>query len=295
MKIKLSVLVALSFLFISCQKELTIETGDPSNGNGNGNGSTSGLLVKTVQVKGSDTITTTYGYDNQKRFESMKMIGTTGPMPVNTYKKYERDATGRIVRILQSTEMVGFPMDTSITIVHYPNSSTFEYDYKVLTMGLMGFTTVDSTVNVYTAGKLTTQMSYMVNSMLGTTPMSTTRIEYSYDAMGRVSVMNMHSSAGTIGGPIVPIQKQTYTYGSAMNMSYMTSNAAQNTLLDGMPQTRNDMIVKMQMDDLSGTSPSVSFTATYTYVMGADNKPLSMTQTMTGLQAGVLKTTFYYQ
>src|SRR5687768_5158772 len=128
MKIKLAVLFALSFIFISCQKELTIETGDPSpgNGNGNGNGSTSGLLVKAVQVKGSDTITTTYGYDNQKRLETMKMVGTTGPMPVNTFKKYERDAAGRIVRILQSTEMVGIPMDTTITIVHYPNPSTFE-------------------------------------------------------------------------------------------------------------------------------------------------------------------------
>src|SRR5687768_3896161 len=122
MKIKLTVLLAISFFFFSCQKELTIETGNPSTGNGNGNGSTSGLLVKTVQVKNSDTITTTYGYDNQKRLESLKMVGTTGPMPVNTYKKYERDAAGRIVRILQSVEMIGFPMDTTITIVHYPNS-----------------------------------------------------------------------------------------------------------------------------------------------------------------------------
>ena len=299
MKIKLTVLLAISFLFFSCQKELTIETGDPStgngNGNGNGNGSTSGLLIKAVQVKDSDTITTTYSYDNQKRLETMKMVGTTGGMPVNTYKKYERDAIGRIVRILQTTDLIGIPTDTAINLVHYPNATTMEYDYKVHTISLMGFSVVDSTVNVYASGKLTTQTSYMTNPLFGTTPMSTTRIEYTYDAMGRVSEMKMHSSAATSGGPIVPIQKQTYTYGSPMNMLFMTNNAAQNTLLDGMPQTRNDIVVKMQMDDLTGTSPSASFTSTQNYIMGADNKPLSLTQTMTGSQGGVMKTTFYYQ
>ena len=113
--------------------------------------------------------------------------------------------------------------------------------------------------------------------------------------MGSVSVMKMFSSAGTNGGSIVPIQNQTYTYGSGMNMLLLSNNAAQNTLLDLMPHSRNDLVLKIQVDDLTGTSPSASFTSTQTYVMGADNKPLSMTQTMTGSQAGVMKTTFYYQ
>jgi len=299
MKIKLTVLCVLSFIFFSCQKELSLQPGDPSTGNGNGNGnnngSTSGLLVKILQVKGVDTITTTYTYDNQKRLESRKMVGTTAAMPVDSYSKFERDASGRIVRVLQTSDLAGFPSDTAINMVHYPNATSMEYDYKVNTISLMGMTSVDSTVNVYVAGKLTTQTSYMMNSIFGTGPMSITRIEYTYDGLGNVSVMKMFSSAGTIGGPIVPIQKQTYTYGSAMNMLFLSNNAAQNTLLDLMPHTRNDLVMKVQVDDLTGSSPSASFTSTQTYILGADKKPLSMTQTMTGLQAGVMKTTFYYQ
>ena len=186
-------------------------------------------------------------------------------------------------------------MDTAINIVHYPNASTLEYDYKVNTISFMGFSTVDSTVNVYASGKMVTQTSYLLSPMFGTAPMSTTKIEYNYDGLGRVSLLKMYSSGTIIGGPIEPIMNQTYTYGPAMDMLFMTNNAAQNTLLDGMPQTRNDAVVKLQMDDLTGTSPSASFTSTQTYVMGANNKPLSMTQNMTGSQAGIMKTTFYYQ
>src|SRR5687767_2926588 len=145
------------------------------------------------------------------------MVGNTAVMPVNIYNKYERDANGRISRILLSSDMMGIPMDTAIIIVHYPNATSMDYDYKVNTTNVMGMTSVDSTVNVYTSGKLTTQTSYTMNSLLGSGITSITKIEYTYDALGNVTVMKMHSSAGTINGSIVPIQKQTYTYGSGMN------------------------------------------------------------------------------
>jgi hypothetical protein len=248
-----------------------------------------------VQVEGSDTMTTSYTYDNQKRLETLKIVGTTSGVPMNTFKKYVRDGAGRIVRILQSSDIVGIPSDTAINLVHYPNATTLEYDYHVNTIGFMGFSTVDSTVNSYSGGKLVSQTSYLTTPLLGPIPVSTTKVEYIYDAMGRVSVVKMSSSGTSIGGPIVPIANQTFTYGGPMNMLYMTNNAAQNTLLDGMPQTRNDVVLKLVMEDLSGSTPSASFTSTQTYVMGADNKPLSMTQTMTGSQAGVMKTTFHYQ
>lgn len=294
MKLTPIAFLALSIIFVSCQKEINT---DISGGSGNGGGSTAGLLIKAVAVTGSDTMTSTYTYDSQKRLESLLMNGTTGgqTLTMRSYKKYERDGAGRVIRILQKIDQNGLPSDTAINIVHYPNATTMEYNYTVNTIGFMGFSTVDSAVYVFTSGKLMTTTSYLSSPLFGSTPISSTKIDFTYDGQNRVSVMKMYSSGTTIGGPLAPIANQTYTYGSSLNMLWMTTNAAQNYLLNGMPVNRNDALVKLQMDDLTGTSPSASFIANISYVMGADNKPLSMTQTITGSQPGVTKTTFYYQ
>src|SRR5215217_2731823 len=103
MKNKLTAILALSLFFVSCQKEVGVDSPGNTGGNGGG-GSATGLLVKAVSVTDADTITTLYAYDNQKKLETEIMDGTSGGVTFHSYKKFERDGAGRISRILQVVE-----------------------------------------------------------------------------------------------------------------------------------------------------------------------------------------------
>lgn len=278
------------FLF-SCQKEISSENGN--SGGNNGNGSTNGKLVKIVEVTANDTLVTLYGYDSQDRLQTMTIDGKANGMTTHQYRKVEWDAAGRVVRVKQYLEMNGMSADTAVNIIHYPNATTTDYDYSVNTMGMMGFTSIDSTVYTYSNGKLVKEISYTSTPLLGLPPVESSKVEFTYDGSGRVSILKMYGdiSPATTGGPLVHIATQTYTYGTSLNALAISSNAAQNFWINGMPNASNEATVKMQMDDL--TTPANSLTMNMTYVLGGGNKPLSATAT--GSAGRVTKYTYYYQ
>jgi hypothetical protein len=303
MKTKLTVFFLASLIFASCQKELDInvDSGIPNNGNGgtpgNGNGnSATGLLVKVVEViDNTDTLTTLYTYDSQKRLATETMDGMENGMQIHSYKRFERDATGRITRIRQFEDQNGLASDTAVNTIHYPDASTFNYNYTLNNIGVSGFSVVDSSVYSYSGGKMMTVTSYLTSTLLGPIAAQTSKFDFTYDGSGRISTMKMYSADPVSGGPLLPLANQTYTYGSSLNALYATNNGAQNYLLGGMPNASNDAMTSLKMEDLTGANPGINALVKMTYVLGAGNRPLSMVATTTGAQPTVSKSSFYYQ
>jgi hypothetical protein len=293
---KLTVLLMLSGILVSCQKEiLDTDSGNPDNGNPGNGGSTTGLLVKTVSVEdNTDTLTTIYTYDNQKRLETETMDGASAGMVIHNYKKFERDANGRIKRILQYAVQDGVASDTSINLVHYPNGSSFDYDYTLMNVSVSGFSVNDSAAYSYSGGKMMSITDYLSSPLLGPIAMQTSKFEFTYDGSGRVGSNKMYSSGGAPGTPLTATFNQVYSYGTAINGVYATNNGAQNYLLGGMPNTSNEVMTKLQMQDLTGANPDVNAIVTMTYVLSG-NKPTSMVATTAGAQPSVTKASFYYQ
>ena len=275
-------------MLASCQKEVGFDSP------GGGTGTTGELLVKTVAVTGNDTMTTLYTYDSQKRLETMTIDGTSTGMVMHSYQKFVRDANGRIIRVLQKIDQNGMASDTAINNIHYPDATTMNFDYSVNNISMMGFDVKDSSVYTYTGGRMTRISAYMSSPLMGPDPIATTITDFSYDAFGNVSVLDMAADI-TTPGTVEPVMKQTYTYGNSLYTSYMSQHAAQNLFLAGFPNAQSKAVTKMVMEDL--TTPSNGFTLTTDIVTGAGNKPVSATATNTSGTQGttVTKYTFYYQ
>ena len=269
----------------SCQKEVKDIF---SNTGSTAGGSTDGLLVKTIIVTGTDSTTTLYGYDSQKRLETITMDGTTGGMQTHSYKKYVRDASSRISKVLQVIIQNGLASDTTVELVHYPGTG-MEYDYTSNTISMSGFAVVDSSVYTYSSGKMTSMTSHLNSPLIGSGVLASTRTDFTYDGSGNITVLKMYSDFGA--GSMSPIMTQTYTYSNTIDGSWLTTNSAQNFLLAGSPATGNKAFVKAQVDNL--IDPTGSFTMTVTYSLGAGNKPKSAMMTSTTGQ--VSRYTFFYQ
>lgn len=294
-------------LFSSCQKEISLDSttttggGTGSGGNGTGNGNTSGdLLVKTVAVTGTETVTSIYTYDGSKRLSTQTESGVSGGMPVNSYKRFERDAAGRIVRVVQKLgDVGGVPSDTARTTYHYPNATTMEPDYSVavISMGTNGLTmsTIDSSVYNYSGGKLVSHNGYMSTSIMGmVVPVSESRWEYTYNAAGHVSAMKTFTNTSS-GDPLTETYNIAFTYGTLANNNYLSASAMQNFILYNMPNTNAPAVTKSVASSNATTPPvnvtiSTSFTSTNGKITGGTANVVS-----TGQPAQNTTYTFYYQ
>jgi hypothetical protein len=291
MKRLLAATLALTITLFSCQKEPIVDLGTtPASGGG---GNTTGLLVKAVAVTGTETLTSVYGYDNQKRLETITMDGSTGGMQIHSYQKFIRDNAGRVIQILQKVDNNGISSDTTVNNIHYPSSTSMDYDYAVNTISLSGFSTIDSSVYQYSAGRMTGHTSYLSSPLLGSAIIQTTRYDFSYDASSRLSSDKVYSSGSTPGSPMILAATENFTYANVVNPSWSSSSPSQNFLVGGFPQTSTDALSKFQVID--ATDPSGNTNVSFTYNLGAGNKPVSATVTTTGAQSQVTNYTYFYQ
>lgn len=288
MKILLTALLTI-LLLSSCQKEVSFNL-PPSGG-----GTSGELLVKIVAVTGSESITTVFTYDNQKRLETTTIDGTSGGITLHNYTKLERDGAGRISRILQKADQSGISSDTAFNLIHYPNATTLEYDYSLNSISLMGLSVIDSAVYAYTTGKMTSVFRYLSSPLLGSVPIPSSKYDFTYDGSAKVSNLSIFASLSPTGGTLTPLATEIFTYGKSSNYLWATTNAAQNFLIIGLPNAVNSLVDKLQINDL--TTPSNSTTVISTYVFDGSGKPTTatLTTTSTGQAEKITKYTFYYQ
>lgn len=301
-------LCALIALLFSCQKEISIDTsttgGSNSGGNGgsgnggSGGGSTSGsLLIKSVGRTATDSSVTVYTYDAQNRMSTMTIDDNSMGSPVRTWKKFEYDNVGRVAKITQASVLQGMP-DTAINIIHYPSATATEMDYTVntQTMNMMGLTmtTVDSSVFTYTAGKLTSILSYMDNSLAGTGYYQSSKYDFLYDASGKVSTLKLYGSSNP-GGPLSSMGDEQFTYGTAMNAIWLPTNAAQKYWIGGMPNATNEAVTRMQV--VNSPSAANGTTLTVTYTLGSNNLPATSVNVQSGggQPTRTVNYTYFYQ
>ena len=76
---------------VSCQKEIDWATG---NGTGGGSSTTGDLLVKTESKSGSETVTTLYTYNTNKKLINEKITGLSQGINVGNEFRYYRNAVG---------------------------------------------------------------------------------------------------------------------------------------------------------------------------------------------------------
>jgi len=248
------------------------------------------LLLKTVSVTGSFSDTTLYSYDNQERLETITVGFQSPSQSYKNSQKFSRDIYGRIIKITRVTEQNMNQPDTSIELIYYP-SSAMEYDYTVDISDGFGFLTYDTTVFTYSAGKIMSSVSRLTSPFLASSREITSKIDYTYDSLGRVSTMKFAVADQSTSGILVDRGMRIYTYGNILNPIWTTTNAAQNLLLLGMPSIKNEVATKIENDDF--ISPSNNVITTMNYAVNANNKPVSAISTSTN---GLVKQyAFYYQ
>jgi hypothetical protein len=294
MKNLLSVFILLSFTFTSCQKEIAWSGVDLSNGGGidstGGGGNTPvDLLIKVVSESNDETTTTNYTYNAHGALETEKIVGVSAALNIDSYRRFERDATGRIVRVVQKiSEINGVPSDTSFLTVHYPDPLTLSYDYTTTTLSAMGIETNDSTVYNYDgAGKLLESLSYLSSPLLPGAQNLTSKWEYTYNALGNIVKMASYSDLGT--GNLNLVATYSLSYDDQVNPVNMEAES----FLTGRPEhaSRNNVV---GFEFNSETNPTHSFTISTTFQYGTNNKPATSSSTQ---QPGdkVTNNTYYYQ
>lgn len=307
MKKILTAVTAITLL-ASCQKEITFDPANPagagsgsgSTGGGGGSSTGSGLLVKTVAVTGSETQTSLYTYDNNSRLYTQTDNGVSGGMPLNNYKRFERDAAGRIVRAVQKLgDFGGGISDTARVTYHYPTATSVDPDYsrsvQSLNAGGLVLSTIDSVVYQYSGGKLVAYNDYMFSDVLGMSmPVSENRWEFTYNASGYVTAMKTLSNTSS-GAPLTETYNIAFTYGTLANNNYTSASAMQNFIVYGVPNTDAPVITKSVASSNATTPPlqviiTTSFTTAGAKITGGTANVVS-----TGQPNQTTAYTFYYQ
>lgn len=208
-----STLLILSIILlslVSCQKEIDWATG---SGTGGGSTSTSGdLLVKTEAKNGSETVTTVYTYNANKKLINEKITGTSQGMNVGNEVKYYRNAAGILTRYTQiNPNLVAAGIDSVVNYVNY-NTTTSRYTSYVNDLTLAGFTVRDSVAIIYNAaGKVIQTEQYQKVPLLGPDYDISVRIKYTYDATGNIIQQDFFSvDPVTLTEGAVSIIKYTY-------------------------------------------------------------------------------------
>lgn len=191
MKFALSFLALVIIMLTSCQKEIS---GDILNGGGGGGNTTTGLLIKTVQKTGQDSLVTTYTYNSNKKITGLTQTGTDEQgNVVNREYRYYRNSSGIITSYTGiDADLVSAGVDSVSVIVHY-NSSTSRYTSNVLNLTASGLTLLDSSAFVYDGtGKIIAENAYESPSGNGSDYYLSGKIDYTYDASGNITQLEIH-------------------------------------------------------------------------------------------------------
>ncbi|QEC66586.1 hypothetical protein FRZ67_04470 [Panacibacter ginsenosidivorans] len=270
-------LVVTSLLFASCQKEDTY----PPLGNNTGT-----LLIKSVAVQNGETSTTTYSYTSDNKIDVISTVGTSGGIDIGDYRKFYRDASGRIVKIAHKIPpQSGVEVDTAFTYVYYPNATTLNYNNTVMKLSVSGFDVNDSTLYTYNGNnQITEGYTYESSPLFG--PVQEIRFVYTYDAAGNVTKIEGYNNA-----------TGTMQLSVTFDLEYDDKNNPlafdQEVLLitGGAPGSSKNNVTVAKFKDVNNTDTQ---TITNTYTYGANGLPEKMVS-VDDSDNSTTTTTFYYQ
>lgn len=282
-------------LFTSCQKEIewpgypnkdndsTIidtTTTPPTEGD---------LLVKVVEEQNGETLTTSYTYDNQKRLMTTTVDGSIAGQNLGLFTRYVRDATGRIVLIARKVaDIAGVSLDTSYEVVHYPNATTFNYDYTITTIGAFGLESYDSSVYTFdNQNRLIQSISYISNSLDPSTITESNKYVNTYTA-GNLSKVQQYADISHNGNYEL-VATENFEFDDKDNPA---TRDAQPFLIDRTEGASRNNIVSFEF--INETYAPENFTVTTTIQYNSNNLPATAVSVQ---QPGNTQTnfTFYYQ
>lgn len=271
---KLSLIPLLGALcFASCQKS---DVYPPLSGE---------KLVKSISTSNGETSTTTYSYTTNGLIDAINTTGTSDGESADHYEKYYRDDLGRIIRIAQKVPaQQGIEIDTVYTYIHYPDASTFNYDYKIQNIEIEGYTYNDSTIYTYnSSNQITQSYTYQTGTILDPQEVKTI---YTYDGTGNIIKIEGYNNAN---GPMELSATFDIQYDDKTNP---LSFDRQILLITGGTFTgskNNPIIVKFKAVENPDTQ-----TISNTYTFGTNNLPQTLI-TQDDSDGTTTTTTFYYE
>ncbi len=276
----------LTLALVSCQKEIdwNLPGGSAPGGGGSGD-----LLVKVVQVTGTDSTVTTYKYDGSKRLIEEKITGMSGGNDIGTNTKYYRNSNGIITRSVQVVNaFIPLGLDSVETRFNF-NLATNRYTSTVYTLALFGISFVDSTIFTYD-GSGNVIRDEILQSTFGQPFEFSAKDEYTYSAGGNITSMKTY----TFDPPTASydqIGTYDYTFDGKTNPIRLSANKeAMIMMRSGFMNVNN--ATQFQFTDLTGSGQD--FTSSFVYTYNSKNKPSTATMTMTP-PGTIYAVTFYYQ
>lgn len=276
----------ISFLLISCQKEVSYDLG---NNTVTGQGSQGTLLLKMVTHASNDSSITSYQYDNKARLIRETVTGTLSGSDVSSDFIIVRNSSGIITQTIQKSQsLLQTGIDSVVRIVHY-DASSGRYTSATQPVSFNGINAFDSTVFIYNStGQITEEDSYANYSGLN---FQVGRLLLSYTNDGKnISSETLFADTSLTTLNLVQVGSVSYTFDNKSSPLVLSNSEAVAMQLEQLFNSNN--ILQLQENDLVNTS--ASFTTIQTYTYNSFNKPATGT-TLNSLSGTTYTVSYYYQ
>ena len=286
---KIVLLGLAALIFVSCQKELSLENSNsvptPPGSGGPGPDTLGDLLVRAVaKYSASDSTVQTYSYDAAKHLIGINTSGTLSGNNLNNKETIKRDASGNITQIVLINAQAGG--DTLVTDVFF-DAVNNRYSHTIISFSFNGSTYVDSSVLVYDgAGKIIQTVDYAQNPLAGYQLLYRNEYTYSGSAIDSVKLFAVDPNTGSLDW----ISANIFSYDAKVN-PLILSNGDAILLTQPLLYSPNNNILLQSLDV---KVPANGFTLTTSFTYNSKNKPITSISTHT--PGGATYTgSFYYQ
>ncbi|MES2373944.1 MAG: hypothetical protein V4557_15295 [Bacteroidota bacterium] len=272
--------IAVAFIAVSCQKAYERPDLTTGGGTGGGNPAPAGSLLAKVETKtngSTEGSTITYEYNSSSKLSRITTVATDSSNTSITYVyRYVRDAAGRVTKIVSNifsavSPNSGFP-DSVDVIVHYPDASTFNFDYVAFSIPLGGLAYSDTARYTYSNGVITELQEYQA---IG--PQVVTRVDWRQFTYANNNIVTEKIFSPSVNAATTPIAIFTNEFDSKVQPLFTGNEGfllGQNTGY----ASKNNMMKFTATDNSNGT---VIVSLNYTYQYNSNNLPISGTGTET--------------
>ena len=285
---------AIVFLFASCQKEISIDTGvtnpgGPSSGGGTGSGGSinGDLMVRALQISPAtnDTSVLTCSWNSNKQLVVYNSDGMVQGRLVKINHNISRDASGKITTIISKTFVSGAISD-SVGYRYFYNGNKVNYI-------LAGRNTLlgpqnDSTVLTYNSSNQVISKETFSDFFGSMDPLL--KEEYQYDAAGNIKTVTAYTADFFSG---------TYSQSGQLSYTFDTHKAAvvlgeEAFSIIGAGNISKNNVTKLITNNVAS---GITYTATVTTPnFNSNDRPIASTFVVMPQPPGYnQKVEYYYQ